>query len=67
MKQFKVGGSGMTTKEFITKWNVGYEDKEQQTEFAREMKADLEAVAETILKDAISKGINYNFNTRVKK
>jgi hypothetical protein len=27
----------MTKKEFIEKWNVGYEDKEQKLEFGKDM------------------------------
>lgn len=34
----------MTKKQFIDKWNVAYEDKEQQAEFAKLMKADLRSV-----------------------
>ena len=32
----------MTKQEFIAKWNVGYEDKEEQSEFANEMLSDLD-------------------------
>ncbi len=31
----------MKVKEFIKKWNVVFEDKEQELEFAVEMKKDL--------------------------
>ena len=31
----------MTKEDFIKKWNVGYEDKEQKIEFAKEMRNDL--------------------------
>ena len=34
----------MTVNEFIEKWNVGYEDLEQKSEFAAEMKSDLESL-----------------------
>ena len=34
----------MTTDEFIKKWNVAFEDKEQQLEFAAEMQRDLQLV-----------------------
>lgn len=34
----------MTKEEFIKKWVVAYESKEQQIEFANEMKADLEGI-----------------------
>lgn len=34
----------MTKQEFISKWNVAFESKEQELEFAREMKRDLEEV-----------------------
>ena len=34
----------MTKQEFIKKWNVAFEDREQQLEFAREMKNDLNAI-----------------------
>jgi hypothetical protein len=34
----------MDAKEFIEKWNVGYEDLEQKEEFAKEMEADLKAL-----------------------
>lgn len=34
----------MTKKDFIKKWNVAFESKEQELEFAAEMKADLEEV-----------------------
>ena len=34
----------MNKTEFIKKWNVAYEDKEQQNEFAVEMQQDLDAV-----------------------
>lgn len=36
----------MNIIEFIEKWNVAYEDKEQKLEFAKEMEADLKAVIE---------------------
>lgn len=42
----------MTAKEFIKKWNVAYEDKEQELEFSLEMKADLQAYAESKAKEA---------------
>jgi hypothetical protein len=51
MEQFKVGDRGITVQDFIEKWNVAYEDKEQQTEFAREMEADLDDLARTNLRD----------------
>ncbi len=35
----------MKTKEFIEKWNIGFENKEQKAEFAKSMKKDLEALA----------------------
>jgi len=41
----------MTKHDFIEKWNVAFEDKEQQVEFAREMEADLEAVCTPTLRD----------------
>ena len=34
----------MTKEEFIKKWVVAYESKEQQIEFANEMKADLDGL-----------------------
>lgn len=34
----------MTTKEFIKKWNVAFESKEQELEFAKEMELDLIAL-----------------------
>lgn len=34
----------MTKKEFIEKWNVAFEDKEQKEEFASEMSEDLDLV-----------------------
>lgn len=34
----------MTTKEFIEKWNVAYENLEQKIEFASEMKDDLKSI-----------------------
>jgi hypothetical protein len=37
----------MTKEEFIGKWNVAYEDKEQEIEFAIEMKADLDSIVES--------------------
>jgi len=36
----------MTTKKFIEKWNVGYEDFEQKKVFAKEMKSDLKRLIE---------------------
>jgi hypothetical protein len=38
----------MTKKEFIEKWNVAFEDKEQELEFAAEMEIDLYAVTEAL-------------------
>jgi len=35
----------MNAKDFIKKWNVAFEDKEQEDEFAKEMKADLDRYA----------------------
>jgi hypothetical protein len=34
----------MTTNQFIDKWNVAYEDREQKEEFASEMKDDLKSI-----------------------
>lgn len=34
----------MTIQEFIKKWNVAFEDKELELEFANQMQADLNAV-----------------------
>lgn len=38
----------MTKKEFIKKWNVAYESKEQQAEFNNEMLKDLKDIDERI-------------------
>jgi hypothetical protein len=38
----------MTKEEFIKKWNIAFEDKEQELEFAAEMESDLDAVTETL-------------------
>lgn len=38
----------MTKKEFIKKWNVAYESKEQQSEFNNEMLKDLNDIDERI-------------------
>jgi hypothetical protein len=37
----------MDAKEFIEKWNVGYEDLEQKAEFALEMESDLKALQQS--------------------
>lgn len=37
----------MNQKEFISKWNVGYESLEQKEEFAKEMEADLKSLLPT--------------------
>jgi hypothetical protein len=34
----------MTKQEFIVKWNVAYEDKEQEAELAAEMDEDLDSI-----------------------
>lgn len=36
----------MTKEEFVKKWNIGYESKEQQNEFSVDMKDDLESLIE---------------------
>jgi hypothetical protein len=41
----------MSAEEFIKKWNVGFESKEQEIEFAHEMKSDLEAYHNAKLKE----------------
>lgn len=38
----------MTIDEFIEKWNVAYEDKEQETEFASEMRDDIISILSLI-------------------
>jgi hypothetical protein len=40
----------MKIKEFIEKWNVGYEDKEQKNEFAAEMRKDLDSIVDAALR-----------------
>jgi len=40
----------MTTKKFIEKWNVGYEDFEQKQEFEREMRKDLKQLIEQAMR-----------------
>ena len=45
----------MKEKEFIKKWNVAYEDKEQEIEFSKEMSNDLKLYSrqlQTELKEA---------------
>lgn len=39
----------MTKKEFIQKWNVAYESKEQQAEFNNEMLKDLNSIDERLM------------------
>lgn len=41
----------MTAKDFITKWNVAFESREQEQEFALEMEADLTEYAEAKAKE----------------
>ena len=42
----------MTKEEFIQKWNVAFESKEQEAEFAEEMRSDLNKITAD-LKQAI--------------
>ena len=44
----------MNEKEFIKKWNVAFEDKEQEDEFAKEMKADLRQFASEQIQNFIN-------------
>jgi len=41
-------GTEMTIDEFIEKWNVAYEDKEQEAEFASEMRDDIISILSLI-------------------
>jgi len=43
----------MKKEEFIKKWNVAFEDKEQEAEFAAEMNEDLNKVSMAITNDTI--------------
>ena len=45
----------MTKEEFIKKWNVAFEDKEQDAEFAAEMEADLKAVISAVEENIVLK------------
>jgi len=40
----------MTIPEFIQKWNVAYENKEQQSEFAEEMRADMNKITADLVR-----------------
>lgn len=45
----------MDRNQFIKKWNVGFEDREQKLEFAQEMKSDLDKVIKHELSNTMSK------------
>ncbi len=40
----------MTKQDFIKKWNVAFEDKEQEAQFAAEMEADLDEMSKEVKK-----------------
>lgn len=43
----------MTKEQFVTKWNVGYEDLEQKLEVAAEMMADLNSLESEISTETV--------------
>lgn len=57
----------MTKQEFIKKWNIAFEDKEQETEFAAEMSNDLnEYLSEWIKKKKFClKNVQYDLETKL--
>lgn len=48
----------MTKQEFINKWNVAYESKEQQIEFQHEMMKDLNLVIEKSKKASLKNDVS---------
>lgn len=59
----------MTKQEFITKWNVAWEDKEQEQEFADEMASDIDSILQHQKSPKMGADNTFgevNFNPKVK-